>query len=185
MSQFIEYQEKAYIGGDRLNSVVNKEVGSYLKNNILNNEDKERFLEIENMKSEFRNQNRFVNSNRCRCFDETHSDDSDDDSNENYRKSIVLDPYDEDKGSKKYNPYIIKNNSTETFKDTSKDIYKDTENDNELIEDCELSTSSKNNTTLLIVFIVLLIIVIGLIMLLKFTKSNSIVDLIKKARNNQ
>ena len=176
MSQFIEYQEKAYIGGDRLNSVVNKEVGSYLKNNILNNEDKERFLEIENMKSEFRNQNRFVNSNRCRCFDETHSDNSDDDSNENYRKSIVLDPYDEDKGSKKYNPYITKNNSTETYKSILR------ENDNELIEDCELSTSSKNNTTLLIVFIILLIIVIGLIMLLKFTKSNSIVDLIKKAR---
>lgn len=187
MTQFIKYQEKDYRGGDRLNSVINKDIGSYLKNNELNSDDKERFIQIEAMKSDFRNQNRCpchyinkynnnsINNSNDDDSDNNHNDDSinnandesDDDSNDNtnekYKKSITP-SCSENKNNKKCK-YFIRENFDES-----------------LMNECECDSNEKNNNTVLIIFIVLFIIILGLIILLKVTKSSSIIELIKKIK---
>ena len=57
------------------------------------------------------------------------------------------------------------------------------ENETEIIE-CECSETKNNNTKILIVFIILFIIVFGLILLLKFTNSSNIIELINNLKNN-
>lgn len=164
MSQFIKYQEKSFRGGDRLDSVINKDIGSYLKTNELNKEDKERFMYIEALKSDFRNQNKHLGYNEF-------SDD-----NESNNEIIHQEPYKKDykKANKNDNKYMIFQNS-----DDNKEQF-----ESPIIEECECNNNNKNNNIVLIIFVVLFVIILGLIILLKTTKSSNMIEMINKLKTS-
>lgn len=197
MTQFIKYKEKEFTGGNRLDAVVNKDIGSYLKNNELNKVDRERFMQIESMKADFRNQNRFINENYLKDNNESYPKDNNENQNrcpchynENYIKPIV--DYTNEGKYKKFKSYT----PVSSYNSDDKESFENNENNennvnnelsennnNDLIEDCQSNNESKNNKTLLIIFIILFIIIIGLIILLKITDSNNIIEFIKKLSN--
>ena len=152
MTQFLKYIEKPYLGGDRLDSVINKTIGT---ENEIDRLKTEHFLRIEGMKSEFRNQNR--NSSPERFVQSSQ--------NQNLQENLKNSQEKPNLGS----------NQTENLPNKTEGS-----DQNEIVVvDCPENSEKSNNTKLLIVFIILFFIVFGLIILLKFTNSSNIIELIK------
>lgn len=160
MSQFQKYIEKER-GGNRLDQVINFAIGDDREKM---EKEREHFLMMEGLKADFRNQNR--NASNVESFEMphemphemTHETYFDDDCYEGFQESELR----------------------ESLKEQLKEPLKDEPKKNkEMIIECDVEKAEKSNTCLLIVFIVLFVIVIGLIVLMKYTKTDNLIQSIK------
>lgn len=152
MSQFQKYIEKER-GGNRLDQVVNFAIGDDRERM---EKEREHFLMMEGLKADFRNQNR--NASNVECFENPCETYIDDGYYESFQESDLKEP------------------SREPLKEHLKEEPND---NNEMINECGVERAEKSNVCLLVVFIVLFIIVIGLIILMKYTKSDNLIQSIK------
>ena len=156
MSQFQKYIEKER-GGNRLDQVVNFAIGDDRERM---EKEREHFLMMEGLKADFRNQNR--NASNVECFENPCETYLDDGYYEGFQESDLREPF------------------REPLKEPLKEPLRDGSNDNnEMINECDVERAEKSNVCLLVVFIVLFIIVIGLIILMKYTKSDNLIQSIK------
>ena len=124
--------------------------------------EREHFLMMEGLKADFRNQNRNVSN--VESFEMPQESYFDDDCYEGFQAPFQ-EPFQE--------PEL-----KEPLKDESK-------KNEEMIVECDVEKAEKSNTCLLVVFIVLFIIVIGLIVLMKYTKSDNLIQSIKVLGGSQ
>lgn len=158
MSQFQKYIEKER-GGNRLDQVINFAIG---EDREKMEKEREHFLMMEGLKADFRNQNRNVSN--VESFEMPQESYFDDDCYEGFQAPFQ-EPFQE--------PEL-----KEPLKDESK-------KNEEMIVECDVEKAEKSNTCLLVVFIVLFIIVIGLIVLMKYTKSDNLIQSIKVLGGSQ
>ena len=158
MSQFQKYIEKER-GGNRLDQVINFAIG---EDREKMEKEREHFLMMEGLKADFRTQNRNVSN--VESFEMPQESYFDDDCYEGFQAPFQ-EPFQE--------PEL-----KEPLKDESK-------KNEEMIVECDVEKAEKSNTCLLVVFIVLFIIVIGLIVLMKYTKSDNLIQSIKVLGGSQ
>lgn len=160
MSQFQKYIEKER-GGNRLDQVVNFAIGDDRERM---EKEREHFLMMEGLKADFRNQNR--NASNMECFENPCETYLDDGYYEGFQESDLRES--------------LKEPFNESLKEPLREPLKDESNDvNDMINECGVERAEKSNVCLLVVFIVLFIIVIGLIILMKYTKSDNLIQSIK------
>ena len=136
-------------GGNRLDQVINFAIGDDREKM---EKEREHFLMMEGLKADFRNQNRNVSN--MESFE--------------MPREITRESYFDDDCYEGFQAPELK----EPLKDEPK-------KNEEMIVECDVEKAEKSNTCLLVVFIVLFIIVIGLIVLMKYTKSDNLIQSIK------
>lgn len=166
MSQFQKYIEKER-GGNRLDQVINFAIGDDREKM---EKEREHFLMMEGLKADFRNQNRNVSN--VESFEMPR---------ETLRETYFDDDYYEGFQAPLREPFQEPFQESE-LKESLKDEPKKNE---EMIVECDVEKAEKSNTCLLVVFIVLFIIVIGLIVLMKYTKSDNLIQSIKVLGGSQ